>query len=89
MSTSARLFVSFPVLPQVREYISSRCSADFNETNTVLSSDELACCFWLARRHPRREVGSSTLEARVSMAAVLLDAMEELARGSNPRNRLV
>jgi lactate dehydrogenase-like 2-hydroxyacid dehydrogenase len=41
MSTSARLFVSFPVLPQVREYISSRCSADFNETNTVLSSYEL------------------------------------------------
>ena len=34
-------------------------------------------------------VGSSTREARVAMAAVLLDAMEELARGSNPRNRLV
>jgi lactate dehydrogenase-like 2-hydroxyacid dehydrogenase len=41
MSTSAKVFVSFPVLPQVREHISSRCSADFNETNTVLSSVNL------------------------------------------------
>jgi phosphoglycerate dehydrogenase-like enzyme len=34
-------------------------------------------------------IGSSTIEARASMAAALLDALEELARGSNPRNRLV
>jgi lactate dehydrogenase-like 2-hydroxyacid dehydrogenase len=41
MSNSAKVFVSFPVLPQVREHISSRCWADFNETNTVLSSEKL------------------------------------------------
>jgi lactate dehydrogenase-like 2-hydroxyacid dehydrogenase len=41
MSTSAKVFVSFPVLPQVREHISNRCSADFNETNTVLNSENL------------------------------------------------
>ena len=41
MSISAKVFVSFPVLPRVREYISSRCIADFNETNTVLSSGQL------------------------------------------------
>jgi lactate dehydrogenase-like 2-hydroxyacid dehydrogenase len=41
MLPSTRVFVSFPVLPQVRAHISARCAADFNETNTVLNSDQL------------------------------------------------
>ena len=41
MPASAKVFVSFPVLPQVREHISKRCSAEFNETNNVLSCENL------------------------------------------------
>ena len=34
-------------------------------------------------------IGSSTVEARIAMAVALLDALDELAQGLNPLNRLV
>jgi len=34
-------------------------------------------------------IGSSTVEARIAMAVALLDALDELAQGLTPLNRLV